>query len=341
MVLPRRTRLRWGAAPSKVTRTVRISEARFFLIAAGLHAALPVMAAIVPTPVIEVESVPIEVQIEVQVEQTRPPTVTEMPAARVEAPRPAEETPTPRIEPRPPSAAHVEPGPTAAPSVEPTADPGAVPAPGPAATGTSEYTTPAPIVQTGPITGLPGLGGPAWTIPGAVPDMGKPAPAPTTAPKATVDPKIATKVLTEAVKEKDKALGIDLPVAGKIASAVRSAVQATDVPVESRATFEVKLSPTGQVVSVRVASASAGSSDAWKRAEAQVKAMVAGLSGVMKAGYEKGAVVSISVHSTTTLPDGSKSAIERKGVGATFDLANIGAHMQRVTKTSFSVAAIK
>ena len=64
-----------------------MSEARFFLIAAGLHGALPVMAAIVPAPVVEVGTVPIEVQVEVEVEQTRPPTIVETPAARVESPR--------------------------------------------------------------------------------------------------------------------------------------------------------------------------------------------------------------------------------------------------------------
>jgi hypothetical protein len=224
---------------------------------------------------------------------------------------------------------------------QPGGEPGVVPAPGPAATGTSEYTTPAPMVQTGPMGGVPGLGGPAWSIPGVVPDMGRPAPAPTTAPKATVDPKVATKVLTEAVKEKDKALGLDLPAAGTIASSVRSAVQATDTPPESRASFEVKLSPTGQVLSVRVTSMSGGSTEVWKRAEAAVKAALSGRTLGVTAAYQKGAIVHVSVTSALTLPDGTKSAIQRKGVGATFDVANIGAHMQRVVKTSFSVVAVK
>lgn len=326
---------------------MRISEARFFLIAAGLHAALPVMAAFIPAPVVEVETVPIEVDVEVQVEESRPPTVVEMPAAaRVEAPRSAEPATAPRAEQRPPSGAHVGPGPvpSTAPSMEPQpgGEPGVGPGPaGPAPTGTSEYTTPAPMVQTGPMTGLPGMGGPAWTIPGVVPDMGRPAPAPTTAPKATVDPKIATKVLTDAVKEKDKALGLDLPAGGTIASSVRSAVQATDTPPESRASFEVRLSPTGQVLSVRVTSSSGGSADVWKRAEAAVKAALAGRTLAMNSTYAKGAVVHVNVHSTLSLPDGTKSAIQRKGAGATFDLSNIGAHMQRVVKTSFSVAAVK
>lgn len=326
-----------------------ISEVRFLLIAAGLHVALPVMAAVVPAPVLEEEAtVPIEVQVEVEVEESRPPTVTEAPVSHVE-PRTPVESKVPRTEPRAGSVpiSNVEPGPipTNVPAVEPSAVPqptgGVVVAPGPA--GTSEYTTPAPVVQTGPGSGLPGLGigGPAWSIPGVVPDMGKPAPAPTTAPKATVDPQVATKVLTSVMKEKDKALGLDLPAAGTISTSVRSAVQATDTPPESRATFEVKLSPTGQVLSVRVTSSTGGSTEVWGRAAAQVKAALAGRALAMTAAYEKGATVYVNVSSALVLPDGSKSAIERKGAGASFDLSNIGAHMQRVVKTSFSVVATK
>ena len=61
----------------------------------------------------------------------------------------------------------------------------------------------------------------------------------------------------------------------------------------------------------------------------------------MRSAFAKGAVVYINVKSTLTLPDGSKSVIERQGAGATFDLANIGAHMQRVVKTNISVVAVK
>lgn len=327
---------------------MRISEAKFFLIAAGLHVALPVMAAIVPAPVIEDPPVPIEVEVEVDVEQSRPPTVVEMPAARADTPRATtEDARTPRAQQRGAPLPSIEPGPapTVAPTTGPeaTAEPGPAPAPGPAPTGTSEYDGPPPAVVTGPGSGLPGIGvtGPAWAIPGVVPDMGRPAPAPTTSPRATVDPKIATKVLTAAVREHDKALGLDLPAGGTIASSVRAAVQATDTPPESRASFEVKLSPTGKVLSVRVASSSGGTSAVWERAAKAVQAALAGRTLAMTSAFEKGAVVYVSVHSTTTLPDGSKSAIERKGVGATFDVANIGAHMQRVVKTSFSVVPVK
>jgi hypothetical protein len=314
----------------------------FWAVAFGIHAAILISALVTPPPPSEPAPPPLEVQVQVDVEESRPPTITEMPAAvaRVETPRNTEITPQ-RSEQRP-AVGRIDPGPvpSVVPSVEPS--PTTVVVPGPAPTGTSEYSTPAPMVQTGPINPLTGLGaGPAWSIPGAVPDMGRPAPAPTVAPKATVDPKIATKVLTDAVKEKDKALGLDLPAGGTIASSVRSAVQQVDTPPESRATFEIKLSPTGQVLSVRVTSSSGGTADAWARASAAATGMLKGKTMMMGSAYEKGAVVYVNVTSALTLPDGSKSAITQKGAGATFDVANIGAHMQRVVKTSFSVVAVK
>ncbi|MBK8251114.1 MAG: hypothetical protein IPK82_00395 [Polyangiaceae bacterium] len=324
-----------------------MSEAKFYLIAAGLHALLPLGALIAPSPVFSDYSAPIQVDVEVEVEPTRPPTV--LPAAvsqRTDTPRNEEALPTRVEQPRSVAAtnANIEPGPT--PSVAPTGgpvEPGPAVLPGPNPSSTGEYSGPPPVVQTGPGTGLGGLGigGPAWAVPGVVPDMGGPPPAPTAAPKSTVDPKIATKVLFDAMKEKDKSLGIDLPAAGTVASSVRSAVQATDTPPESRATFEVKLSPTGQVLSVRVTSSSGGSTDVWARAAKQVQAALSGRALGMTSTYAKGAVVYVNVQSVLTLPDGTKSAITQKGAGATFDLANIGAHMQRSVRSSFSVVAVK
>jgi hypothetical protein len=325
-----------------------MSEARFLIIAAVLHGALPVAAFVAPASVIDDPVTPIEVAIEIEVPETRPP------APEVEAPRVApaestretparteERTPGPRNVERPSS---VEPGPlpTSAPSVEP-----APTSPGPAPKGTSEYDGPPPAVPnggTGPLVvggGLPGIGNQAWSIPGVVPDMGKPAPAPTVAPKPTVDPQIATKVIGDAMKEKDKALGLDLPGSGTVATSVREAVQATDTPPESRATFEVRLSPTGQVLGVRVASSSGGSSEAWARAAKIAQASLAGRALTMTAAYSKGAVIYVNVQSLLTLPDGSKSAIERKGAGASFDVTSINARPKRVVRSSFSVVAVK
>jgi hypothetical protein len=319
---------------------VRLSEAWFLLAAVALHAGFRVLGEFAPEPEPEPPGVPIEVAVEVDVTESRPPTVVEAPAVRAEAPRNIEPAPAPRTE-RAPSAVQVEPGPvsTVAPSVEPQAT-GAPEAPA-APTGTSEYGGPPPAVPVVAGGGLPGLGGPAWTIPGAVPDMGRPPPAPTTLPAPTVDKQAATRVLKEAIKENDKKLGLDLPAGGTVATSVRAAVQATDTPPESRATFEVRLSPTGQVLSVRVTSSTGGTADMWARAAAAVKAALAGRTLTMTSEYSKGAVVTVSAQSLLTMPDGSKSVIRQQGAGATFDVANIGAHMQRVVRTSFSVAPVK
>lgn len=324
---------------------MQITEARFFIIAVGLHAALPILAFVAPSPAAEEAPAPIEVAIEIDVEATKPPPPepVALPAARSEVVPNPEETPRPNESPRTerPATGIIEPGP--APTGVVTAETPSTSAPvAPVApTGTSEYDGPPPAVPGGPISGLPGIGSHAWSIPGVVPDMGTAAAAPTAAPKATVDTQIATKVLNQALKEKDKALGLDLPAGGTIASSVRSAVTATATPPESRATFEVRLSPTGQVLGVRVTSSTGGSSDAWAGAAKAVQAALAGRTLAMKSGFEKGAIVYVSVSSALTLPDGSKSSIERDGAGAKFDLANIGAHMQRVVKTSFSVVAVK
>lgn len=323
---------------------MRISEAGFFLIAAGLHVALLLMALVAPPPPLApFAAEPIEFAVEVEIAETRPPRPEA--AARVEMPRGetprAEETPQPARVERPNAGTIVEPGPapTVAPSVEPPAS-GEPTVPGPPAS-TSEYAGPPPAAQTGPMTGLPGLGGPAWSIPGVIPDMGKPAPAPTTAAQVPVDPKVATKVLNKAMLEKDKALGLDLPAGGTVASSIRSAVQATDTPPDSRATFEVRLSATGQVLGVRVTSSSGGTSEMWARAASAAAAALKARTLAMTSSFANGAVVYVNVQSLLSLPDGTKSAIQQKGAGATFDVANIGAHQQRVVRTSFSVVAVK
>lgn len=319
---------------------MQTSEVRFFLAAAGLHVALPLMALLAPSPSIRPLEAPIEVSVEIEIPETpapRPEVVA--PAARVESP-PTAESPRPPTSERPSAASNVDPGPvpTGLPTVEPqgTGEPIAPVAPPKA----SEYDGPPPAVLTGPVGGLPGLGGPAWTVPGAIPDMGGPRPAPTTSPATTVDPQVATRVLKEVLKEKDKALGLDSLAAGTVSSAVREAVRLTNAP-ESRASFEIRLSATGQVLSARVTSSSGGSSDEWARAAAALVASLKGRTLIMRGEYAKGAVVYVSAQSLLTLPDGSKSAIEQKGAGATFDIANIGAHKQRVVRTSYTVVAVK
>jgi hypothetical protein len=181
-----------------------------------------------------------------------------------------------------------------------------------------------------------------WTIPGAVPENGRPAPAPTTpgAPRE-VDKNIAGKVLNEELKARDKNLGIDLPAAGTVASAIGNAVRGSEAPNEGRATFVVRLSPTGQVLDVRLASSSAGNQDVWQRAAQAAAAALRGKSLTMTGAYKAGATVYVDVASAVVLPDGTKGGVKRQGAGVGFDLSNIGANPTRVVKTSFRVVPAK
>ncbi len=324
----------------------RMSEARFLIFAAVLHGALPVAAFVAPAQVIDAPFAPLEVAVEVEVEPTKAPAV-EVEPPRVEPPLPSKEarseTPSAaRTETRP---GNVEPGPipSGAPTVEPQATSAPV-APTAPPIGTSEYDGPPPAVPMGPVAGggIPGLTGPAWgTVPGVIPDMGRPPPAPTTSPQTKVDPKIATKVINEVLKEGNKALGLDLPGSGSVASAVRNAVFAANTPAESRATFSVQVSPAGKITSVRVTSSSGGSPDAWAAAAKMAAATLAAQMLAMNATYAKGATIYVTAHSTTTLPDGSKSAVERKGLGGSFDVTSAGAHLQHVVRVSHSVVAVQ
>src|SRR5690349_4314992 len=105
------------------------------------------MAFVAPAPAIESLGAPIIVDVEVEVEPTRPPDPrAETPAARSETPR---DDVTPRAD-RP---ASIEPrvAPSPVPSTAPTTEPRAsgTPVSPPAPTSTSEYDQPAPAVPMG------------------------------------------------------------------------------------------------------------------------------------------------------------------------------------------------
>ena len=228
--------------------------------------------------------------------------------------------------------------PTATPSPETTATPAA---PGPKK---DEYDGP---VDDGrgvlAVPGVPGVGGPGiWSIPGVIPSAAPPAPAPTTgAPPRPVDKDIAGIVMRDAMHENDKHLGLDLPAAGTVATAIREVVRGSDTPNESRASFEVRLGADGKVLGVKVSSFSGGNSGAWERAAQAAVASLRGKTLQMNQTFAKGGTIYIDVTSALALPDGTKSGIQRQGLGASFDVANIGAHVQRVVKTSFRSVAMR
>jgi hypothetical protein len=266
-----------------------------------------------------------------------PTRIREVPSER-EVPREPRPSPTSR--------APDDPYAPTSPSVEPNQIP--APAPAPSSSGQPPKDEYDPLLPDtggtgGVLVGPPGIGGrPVWTMPGVLPESGRPAPAPTTpGTPREVDKNIAGKVLNEELRARDKSLGIDLPAAGTVATAIGNAVRGSDTPNEGRATFVVRLSPTGQVLDVRLASASAGNQDVWQRAAQAAAARLRGKSLTMTGAYKAGATVYVDVVSAILMPDGSKGGVKRQGMGVGFDVSNLGANPSRVVKTSFRVVPAK
>jgi hypothetical protein len=194
--------------------------------------------------------------------------------------------------------------------------------------------------QTGVLT-APGIGGPpVWAMPGVIPDSGRPAPAPTTTPRAReVDKDIAGKVIRQAMRESDKSKGIDMPAAGTAAAAVQAAFYGSDLPAESRGRIAIQLNGNGDVTSVKVASMVGGTSDQWERVAQQAGAQMRARKNALCDDCKKGVVIYIDAVSAEALPAGKGSGIS--GNTATFDLSNIGAHKRQVVRTSTSWVAIR
>ena len=313
--------------------------------AAALHLGLPLLALVAPPPRAEPprEEAALEV---VEIDLSPPPTPAspdeaapaERAAAREPAPRTASAVPARAGEAAPaieaPRAETAEPTPTTAP-------------PTPAAPTTGGYD--APPTDGREVLFAPGIGGPAvWSLPGVVPGAGSgPAPAPT-APAATRAPDrdVAGQVLRGTLRGKDKALGLDLPAAGSVASALADAVRATDAPGNARASFEIRIDARGKVVSVRVLSMSAGARQSWERVAREAASRLAGRELAMTGAFAAGASVFVDITSALQLPAGSGGALAEGpppgtvGGGMTFDLSNLGAHATRVVKSSFRAVPV-
>jgi hypothetical protein len=318
-------------------------------VAALLHGVIPVVALWVGPPKGPgLELQPTQADIEIEIEPHDP----------IPLPKPPEPEPLAAVDPRQIREAPTERQPIRDPRIEPPRGPedpyaptnptpeAPVPTPAPTSSGQvpkDEYDPLLPDTGGGVLTGPPGLGRrPVWTIPGVLPESGRPPPAPTTpgAPRE-VDKNIAGKVLNDELRARDKGLGIDLPAAGTVATAIGNAVRGGDTPSEGRATFVVRLSPTGEVLDVRLASSSAGSQDVWQRAAQAAAARLRGKSLTMTGAYKAGATVYVDVTSAVLLPDGTKGGVKRQGTGVGFDVSNLGANPSRVVKTSFRVVPAK
>ncbi|WP_437998731.1 hypothetical protein WMF26_00785 [Sorangium sp. So ce185] len=261
-----------GAAAAKVASTERARPA-------------PAAPA---APAAEPKEAPEAAAPEGAVPDSAPPEATapaaEAAAPGAEAPGPVAESPAPAEAPGPVAEA---PGPPAA------APPG------------GEYGGPPPAAGGG-VALAPGIGTPLWSVPGLLPGPDAPRAAPTAAPRAQpLDPAIAGKVLNETLHSKDKSVGISVPAAGVVASTLADTVRASAAPLDARATFEVKLGADGQVLGVRLVSATAGDGPTWDRIVDAAKGALAG--SALQMGPDRQPVtVTVKVQSKVQYPSGSK-----------------------------------
>ena len=163
----------------------------------------------------------------------------------------------------------------------------------------------------------------------------------TASPKPAVDRTIATRLLTESLSERDKSLGLTLPAAGNVASALQSAVRKALGPSVGSATFLAILTPSGQILTITPTAMNGGSAEAWMSAAQSAAASLSGRSFAMVAPFQNGAVVWIDVTSTFVLPSGAAAPIGSEPGGIRFDVADIGRGKQQIIRTKIRVAAVK
>lgn len=314
------------------------TEGASILAALAIHAGLLLVARAMPPlasmldrhtrrlEVIEIMEMPPSQPAPASIEARELPIAPSEPRADLPAPPPDERV------------ARVEPPPTGPRSPTQVEPPDNTPPP----TGTQKPTQwDQPPDERGTVLGVPGLGGPAaWSMPGVLqgPMEGvRAAAAPTVAPAPRpVDRDIAGKVIAAAMEEKDKKIGLDLPMAGTMSSAVRTAVASSELAAGLSGTIECRVAANGRVTGCRVLGSNGGSADAWNRA-AQAAGGIAG--AVLPGRYAGGAVVTINVSISESPPAGGKGGIQ--GAGASFDLSNIGAHATRKVSARHTVVAAR
>lgn len=233
---------------------------------------------------------------------------TEARAGAVTAPRTADEAPASAA-----AATTGEPtdeGATTPPSDSTGTESGAsatLPAPGSA----DEYG--APPAAAPPSPGI-GLGPRLWEMAGGL-DLGGGPAAPTKAPAARpLDGATPSQIIASTLRDADRAAGITMPSTAVVTSAVSVATRSVSVPHNTRATFEVKLGPGGNVLSARVLKHSGGNKAQW---DAAAKSVAASLSGRgLDIGQAKSATVLVNVTTKHVYPAGTAKAADVKPVCA-------------------------
>lgn len=177
---------------------------------------------------------------------------------------------------------------------------------------------------------------------GGVSGQATSATAKTSSPARAVDRTVATRLLADSQAERDKSLGLTLPAAGNIASALGASVRAALGPkTAGSGTFLAILAPGGRLVALTPIAWNGGSAEAWASAAQAAAGSLAGRSFALVAPFQNGAVVWVEVTATFTLPSGAATSVSGEPGGFRFDLADIGRRRQQVVRTSVRVAAVK
>lgn len=173
-----------------------------------------------------------------------------------------------------------------------------------------DYDTPPPLAgPSGPL----GLG---WVVPGMI-DDGPSTAAPTQTPvSAPVTGAAVKKALNGTLATRDKKVGVTVPGAALVASAVNDAARAVPVAHNTRATFEVKLGRDGRVAYAKVVSSSGGDSANWDAAAKAVAAQLAKQKLDMGGERGEGAIVRVAITQKHVFPTGSQRGANIKPVCA-------------------------
>lgn len=158
-----------------------------------------------------------------------------------------------------------------------------------------------------------------------------PGPMAPAAPESSVAPALpevskdrAGEVVRDLLDAHDSAIGVGF--GGPVATAAHQASLSSSAPQTGDATLEAIADRSGAVIDVHVVSGMP-SPNAWASV---ASATLAGLRSQRLRVGGRGASVVVKVEAKVRLPSGANSGLERKGAGAQFDLADIGAVKLRV-----------
>jgi hypothetical protein len=145
-----------------------------------------------------------------------------------------------------------------------------------------------------------------------------------------VDAAIAGKVLRGTLQSRDRELGLQMPAAGVVASTLATAVRGSEAPADSRATFEVRLDGGGQVLGVRVVSATAGEGATWERISKKAAAALSSRALSLGEAGRDGATVIVKVASKLVYPAGTQKKVDVEPVCADEVLEEMAAALEEV-----------